>query len=70
MSNTITVRLTDEQREWLSKTSRKTGVPVSKIVRDFIEKGRKEEHPRPWMKFAGSIRGLPPDLSSRKGFSR
>jgi len=39
-------------------------------VRDSIDKMRKGQKRPAWMKLAGSVNGLPPDLSTRKGFSR
>jgi hypothetical protein len=60
MSNTITIRLPEELADWLKSTARKTGVPVGRLVREELERAKR---------FSGSIDG-PPDLSSRKGFSR
>jgi hypothetical protein len=68
MSNTITVRLPEDLAEWLDAASRKAGVPRGRIVRDQLQLARKREK-RPFLRLAGSIDG-PPDLSSRKGFSR
>ena len=70
MSHTISVRLTEEQAVWLAETARRTGLPASRIVREQLEKARTAAGTRPWMKHVGSISGLPPDLSSRRGFSR
>ena len=68
MSNALTVRLPDDLAEWLDATSRKTGVSRGKIVRDQLDAARKAEK-RPFLRLAGSVDG-PPDLSTRKGFSR
>jgi hypothetical protein len=68
MSHTITVRLTPELADWLSKTAKKTGVPQGKIVRDQLEKARSAEK-KGFMRLAGVVSG-PRDLSSRKGFSK
>jgi len=70
MSHTITVRLNKELADWLAETARRTGVPQGKVVRDQLEKARESAGSRPSMRLAGSIRGLPRDLSRRKGFSR
>lgn len=70
MSHTITVRLNKELADWLAETARRTGVPQGKVVRDQLEKARSSAGGRPYMRLAGSIRGLPKDLSRRKGFSR
>ena len=69
MGNTITVRLTDELAGWLRSTARKAGVPVGRLVREELERAKRENIEKPYMRLHGSIEG-PPDLSSRKGFSR
>ena len=69
MSRTITVRLTDELAAWLAETSRRTSVPVGRIVRDQLEKARAESGDQYFPRHAGKISGAP-DLSSRKGFER
>jgi hypothetical protein len=70
MSHTITVRLNKELAEWLAETAERTGVPQGKVVRDQLEKAKATAGGRPYMRLAGSLRGLPKDLSRRKGFSR
>jgi hypothetical protein len=70
MSHTITVRLNKELAEWLAETSERTGMPQGKVVRDQLEKARTSAGSRPYMRWAGSIKGLPPDLSMRKGYSK
>ena len=69
MGDTITVRLTSELANWLKVTARKIGVPVGQLVRDQLERAKEETGSKPYMRHAGSIDG-PPDLSSRKGYSR
>lgn len=69
MSDTITVRLTEELAEWLKSTARKTGVPVGRLVREELERARRQTGDKPFMRYAGVISG-PPDLSSRKGYSK
>jgi predicted DNA-binding protein len=69
MSDTITIRLTDELASWLKSTARKTGVPVGRLVREQLERARQEMGNKPYMRHAGSIDG-PADLSSRKGFAK
>jgi predicted DNA-binding protein len=70
MSNTITVRLPEDLAEWLSEVARRTGVPVGRIVREQLQRARNEQEERPYMRLAGKVKGLPRDLSARKGFSR
>ncbi len=69
MGNTITIRLPEDLADWLKSTARKTGVPVGRLVREELERAKRENGTKSYMRFSGSIDG-PPDLSSRKGFSR
>ena len=69
MGNTITVRLNEELRGWLTETARKTGIPAGRIIREQLEKARTEAGSKPFLQLAGQIVG-PRDLSRRKGFSR
>ncbi len=69
MSDTITVRLPEDLAEWLRSTARKTGVPVGRLVREQLERAKEETGSKPFMRYCGIMSG-PPDLSSRKGFSR
>ncbi|HZU22872.1 MAG TPA: CopG family transcriptional regulator [Terriglobales bacterium] len=68
MSNTITVRLSDELAEWLEAAAEKSGVPKGRIIRDQLEQARAAEK-KPFMRWAGSLEG-PQDLSQRKGYRR
>ena len=69
MDYTITVRLTEEMATWLKTTARKTGVPVGHLVREQLERAKRETGDKPFMRYAGIMSG-PADLSSRKGFSK
>jgi hypothetical protein len=69
MSDMLTIRLTPELAAWLRAKARKTGIPMGRLVRDQLELAKRETGDKPFMRFSGSIDG-PPDLSSRKGFSR
>jgi hypothetical protein len=62
--------LPEDLAEWLADVARRTGVPVGRIVREQLQRARQEQDARPYMRLAGKIKGLPPDLSTRKGFSR
>ena len=70
MSNTLTIRLPEEVLEKLKETSRRTGIPMGRLVRYSLETTLSQNKNNPLMKFAGVIKGGPKDLSSRKGFSR
>jgi hypothetical protein len=70
MSHTITVRLNKELAEWLAETAARTGVPQGRVVRDQLEKARAAGGQQRFMRLAGSIKGLPRDLSMRKGYSK
>jgi hypothetical protein len=69
MEDTITIRITSDLSAWLKSTSRKTGVPVSKLVRDHLERAKQETGDKPFLRYAGIMSG-PPDLSSRKGYAK
>ena len=69
MSHTLTIRLTEELLAWLKEMSRRTGLPVGRIIRQQLESAKSEKGNQRFLRHAGMISG-PPDLSSRKGFSR
>ena len=69
MSHTITIRLSKELAEWLSRVASVTGVPQGKIIRDQLEKAKAGDLSQPYMRLAGAVRGAK-DLSRRKGFAR
>lgn len=70
MSHTFTIRLTDELVDWLKETSRRTGIPVGRLIREQLETAKAKAGKQPFLRHAGAITGGPPDVSSRKGFSR
>jgi hypothetical protein len=74
MSNTLTIRLPQELLNRLRQKARLTGLPVGRIVRQFLENGLSQDTPgknnQAWRKYVGVIKGGPRDLSTRKGFSR
>ena len=70
MSHTITIRLDKELATWLEETSARTGLSQGKIVREQLEKAKNAKTEKPFMRLAGTMRGLPRDLSQRKGYSR
>ena len=70
MSNTITIRITEELRAWLEETSRRTRVPVGRLIREQLETAKAQAGKQRFLRHAGAIEGGPKDVSSRKGFSR
>ena len=70
MSHTFTIRLTAELVDWLKETSRRTGIPVGRLIREQLETAKAKGGKQPFLRHAGAITGGPPDVSSRKGFSR
>jgi len=74
MSNTLTIRLPEELLEQLRERARRTGLPMGKLVRQALETTLAEDRParrnQAWRKYVGIIKGGPPDVSTRKGFSR
>jgi len=70
MSHTLTIRLTEELLDWLRDTSRRTGVPVGRLIRQQLESARANGGKQRFLRHLGAISGGDPDVSSRKGFSR
>jgi len=69
MSNTLTIRLPEDMVAWLKESSRRTGVPVGRLIRQQLELAKAKQGKQNFMRHAGTMSG-PPDLSSRKGYSR
>jgi hypothetical protein len=70
VSHTLTIRLTDDLLDWLKETSRRTGIPVGRLIREQLESAKAKRGKQGFLRHAGAITGGPPDVSSRKGFSR
>ncbi len=73
MGETITIRFPENLQRRLREKARRTGLPVGRVVREFVERGLAEDQPannQAWRKYVGIIKGGPKDVSSRKGFSR
>ena len=70
MSNTLTIRLPEELLERLREKSRRTGLPLGRVVRQAVENALLQDELPAWKKYVGIIKGGPRNLSSRKGFSR
>jgi predicted DNA-binding protein len=69
MSNTLTIRLTDDLLDWLRDRSRRTGVPVGRLIREQLESAKEIDTNQRFDDLVGVFNG-PPDLSSRKGYSK
>jgi hypothetical protein len=67
VSNTISIRLSEDLDRWLEEESRITGLPKGRIVREQLESLRTKKARQPFLDLAGSVEGVP-DLSSKKGF--
>ncbi len=74
MGNTLSVRLPQELLDRLREKARRTGLPVGRVVRQFVESGLSQDalagKNQAWRKYVGILKDGPPDLSSRKGYSR
>ena len=70
MIHTLTIRLTDELLDWLKEMSRRTGVPVPRLVRQHQKSAKAEDGKQRFLRHAGVMTGGRRDASSRKGFSR
>jgi hypothetical protein len=64
----VNVRLPKQLMDRIREASRRTGLPMSRIARESLEKTFSEKPEAPWRRFAGKIKGGPPDLSLRKGY--
>lgn len=69
MSNTLTIRLSEDLSQWLDEEARATGLPKGKIVKDQLERLRNAKARQPFLDLAGRVDGAP-DLSARKGFAK
>lgn len=69
MSTTLSIRLDKDLAHWVEEQARVTGRSQGSLVKEALERLRRNEQERPFMRLAGSVDG-PPDLSQRKGFSR
>jgi predicted DNA-binding protein len=70
MGNTITIRLPEELLQRLREKSRRTGLPMGRVVRESLEAALEPDVNQAWRKYVGILKDGPPDLSSRKGYSR
>jgi Ribbon-helix-helix domain len=70
MSHTFTIRVTDELLAWLKETSRRTGIPVGRIIREQLESVKTNDGKQRFLRHLGAISGGNPDVSAHKGFSR
>lgn len=69
MNRTFTIRLPRDLSRWLKETAKSTGVPAEQIICEQLEKARTESVKQGLLRLAGKVRGLPADLSARKGYS-
>lgn len=74
MSNTLTIRMSEALQKRLRDKARRTGLPMGRIVCDSLEKtldsDKSADGNQAWRKYVGIFEDGPPDLSSRKGYSR
>ena len=71
MGNTITIRVPKSLADWLQQKSRRTGISQGQIVREQLERVRRgDKGTKKFMRLAGTVRGGPRDLSTKKGFAR
>jgi hypothetical protein len=70
MGNTLSIRLPEDLLKRLREKSRRTGLPMGRVVRESLEAALQPDGNQVWRKYAGILKDGPPDLSSRKGYSR
>ena len=64
---TLTVRLPGDLLVWLKASSRLTGTPVSRLIREHLETAHAREGKQRFMRHLAAISGLPRDLSPARG---
>ena len=69
MRQTLTIRLTKEQADWLERTAEETGRSQAAILREQLDRARSKRKRKPFMRWAGAV-SVAEDASTRKGFSR
>ena len=69
MSNTLTIRLSEDLNRWLDEEARATGLSKGRIVKEQLERLRTTKARQPFLDLAGKLE-REPDLSSRKGFGK
>jgi hypothetical protein len=70
MGNTLTIRLPEGLLKRLREKSRRSGIPMGRVIRESLELTLEPDVSQVWRKYAGILKDGPPDLSSRKGYSR
>lgn len=69
MSTTLSVRLPEALARWVEENAKVTGRSQGSLVKEALERVRRDEAAKPFLALAGSIDG-PKNLSRRKGFAR
>ena len=69
MSTTLSVRLPEALARWVEENAKATGRSQGSLVKEALERVRRDEAAKPFLALAGSIDG-PKNLSRRKGFAR
>lgn len=69
MSTTLSVRLPEALARWVEDNAKATGRSQGSLVKEALERVRRDGASKPFLALAGSIDG-PKNLSRRKGFTR
>lgn len=71
MGNTVTIRVPKSLANWLQEKAGRMGISQGRLIREHLEHARHgDKRTRSFMRLAGSVRGRPRDLSTRKGFAK
>lgn len=71
MSETITVRIPKRLAAWLKETAARIGLSQGQLIRQHLDRARRGDHAsKKFMRLAGTIKNVPADLSTRKGFAK
>lgn len=66
--NPMTIEISEDLRGWLRDQAAKLGMTEEDLIIAELQKAHSEYLENPWAKYAGIVKGLPQDLSTREGF--
>ena len=68
MEKNLTIPLTPELAEWIQKLAHDRKWSEEEVAQQQLDLMRMLTVEKPWFEYAGCIKGLPADLSTREGF--
>jgi hypothetical protein len=64
----MSIRIPDEDHEWLEDESQRRGVSKAEVINELIRTARRKPAWGRLEKYCGDLHGLPKDLSTRRAF--